>query len=311
MKEDLFIAKNHAYWNEFEDLIYVFDKNRIAQLGSDKIERFLYLFRAVSHHLAYVRTHYPKSKLENYLNHLVGTAHHHLYTVRKNPWYDFKNFMIDIFPQKVRQHYLFILSSFFIFFFGMLLSFYMVLQDTSNSLYFIPQKTIDAIDYSFQAKEWDYALMSSMIMVNNITVSLKAFVYGLFFGIGTVYILFLNGCLLGALTALVSINGDLLKYASLILPHGILELTAIFIAGGAGLLLGKALLIPGKYKRIDYVIKSGKEGIYLLLGCILFLVVAALIEGFFTPLSISPIIKLGFALLTLLGIILYINISKK
>lgn len=311
MREDLFIAKNKAYWNELEKLTHVFSTNRIPQLGSEKIERFLYLFRAASHHLAYVRTHYPESKLESYLNTLVGNAHHHLYTVRKNPWYDFKNFIAGIFPQKVYQHSPFIVSSFFIFCFGMLLSFYMVLHDASNSLYFLPKKMIDTIDYSFQAKEWDYPLMSSIIMINNITVSLKAFVYGLFLGIGTVYILFLNGCILGALTALVYLNGDLLKYASLILPHGILELTAIFIAGGAGLLLGKALLIPGKYKRLDYVIKSGKEGVQLLSGCVLFLVAAALIEGFFTPLPISPIIKLVFALFTLLGLVLYISISKK
>lgn len=311
LKENIFIEKNKSYWNELEEHINFFRKNNMKNIGSDKIEAFLYLFRTASHNLAYVRTHYPKSKLEKYLNSLVGNAHHHLYAVRKNPWYDFKNFLLYTFPKKVREHGFFIGASFLVFLLGVMVSFIMVLHDSSNSLYFIPQNILDTIDYSFKAKKWDYPLMSSMIMINNITISLKAFVFGLFLGIGTLYILFVNGCMLGALTGLVYLKGDLLKYASLILPHGILELTAIFIAGGGGLLLGKALLIPGKYRRLDHVIKSGKEGVTLLFGSALFLVVAALIEGFFTPLSISPTIKLAFASFTFLGIILYMNISKQ
>ncbi|QEK12677.1 stage II sporulation protein M [Crassaminicella thermophila] len=310
MKEDLFIEKNKIYWKELENYIHLFSKNKLSSINSNKIERFIYLFRTVSHHLAYVRTYYPESKLEKYLNSLTGNAHHYLYTVRKNPWYDFKIFILYTFPKKIHKYKLFILSSFLIFFFGMLISFYMVIQDSSNSLYFLPKKLLDAIDYNFKAKQWDYPLMSSTIMINNITVSLKAFIYGIFLGIGTFYILFVNGCILGALTGLVYLNGDLIKYASLILPHGILELSAIFIAGAAGLLLGKSLLIPGKYKRLDYMIKNSKEGIKLLLGCIILLVIAALIEGFFTPLPISSVIKLTFAAFTFFALTLYLWILK-
>ncbi|QXM06273.1 stage II sporulation protein M [Crassaminicella indica] len=310
MKENIFIKRNKIYWNELEEHIHLFSKNSISRISSEKIERFLYLFRSASHHLAYARTHYPKSKLEKYLNTLVGNAHHHLYTVKKNPWYDFKNYILRDFPNALRKHQLFILSSFLVFLFGAIISFIMVIYDSTNSLYFLPKNIIDTIDYSFKNRQWDYPLMSSIIMINNITVSLKAFVYGLFLGIGTIYILFINGCILGSLTGLVYLNGDLLKYTSLILPHGIIELTAIFIAGGAGLLLGKGLLIPGKYKRLDYLIKSGKEGVRLLLGCIIFLIIAAIIEGFFTPLDISPVIKLGFAGFTLLGLILYMVFLK-
>ena len=133
----------------------------------------------------------------------------------------------------------------------------------------------------------------------------------LFRSVGTLYILFFNGCILGALTGLVFKNGDLIKYASLILPHGILELTAIFIAGGAGLLLGKGLLIPGKYKRLDSVVKNAKEGVRLLLGALIFLVIAALIEGFFTPLPISTSVKLMFSGCTFLGILFYFKISRR
>ncbi|WP_053956072.1 stage II sporulation protein M [Inediibacterium massiliense] len=305
MKENIFIEKNQRYWEELENLISLFGKNNISSIHFNEIKRFLYLFRTTSHHLGYVRTFYPKSNLEKYLNALIGNAHHHLYTVKKNPWYDFKNFICHTFPQKVHTYFPFILSSFFIFLLGILISFFMVIHDSSTSLYFLPKDLLDSIDFTFSPKEWDYPLMSSQIMINNIRVSLVAFVYGIFLGLGTIYILFFNGCMLGALTGMVFLKGDLLLYASLILPHGILELTAIFIAGGAGLILGKSLLIPGKYKRLDFVVKMAKEGVFLLLGSILFLIIAAIIEGFFTPLSISPIIKLFFSFLTLIGISLY------
>ncbi|QZY56418.1 stage II sporulation protein M [Crassaminicella profunda] len=310
MKENIFIEKNKVYWDELENHVHLFSKHNITNIPSEKIERFLYLFRSASHHLAYVRTHYPQSKLEKYLNTLVGHAHQHLYTVQKNPWVDFKNYITKNFPNSLRNHHLFILSSFLVFLLGAIISFIMVIQDSSNSYYFLPKAFLNTIDYSFKNREWDYPLMSSTIMINNITVSLKAFIFGIFLGIGTIYILFVNGCLLGALTGLVYLNGDLIKYASLILPHGIIELTAIFIAGGAGLLLGKGLLIPGKTKRLDCLIESGKEGAHLLLGCMLLLVVAGIIEGFFTPLAISPIIKLLFASFTLLGLILYMKFFK-
>ncbi|MCC5908872.1 MAG: stage II sporulation protein M [Clostridiaceae bacterium] len=260
--------------------------------------------------MAYARTHYPGSQVEKYLNSIVGNAHHLLYTVRKNPWYDLKDFVLHSFPRKLLQYKLYILSSFIIFLLGALISFVMVAYDTSYSLYFIPPKILSSIDYSFEATQWDYPLMTSIIMINNITVSLKAFIYGIFLGIGTLYILFLNGGMLGALTALAYFNGDFLRYASLILPHGILELTAIFIAGGAGLLIGKAMLIPGKYARLDAVIKNTKEGVSLILGAVIFLGIAALIEGFFTPLPISPVIKLVFAFLTFICIVFYVKPLK-
>ncbi|MFZ5967806.1 MAG: stage II sporulation protein M [Bacillota bacterium] len=311
MKENVFIEINKAYWTELEEHIHLFHKNSIQHMSSDKIERFLYLFRTASHHLGYARTYYPQSKLEKYLNNLVGNAHHHLYTVRKNPWYDFKNFIGHGFPQQVYQYRFFIRLSFFVFLLGGLISFFMVIRDSSTSLYFLPKSILETIDYNFSPKQWDYPLMSSTIMINNIGVSLRAFVFGLFLGIGALYILFFNGCVLGALTGLVWENGDLMKYASLILPHGIVELTAIFIAGGAGLLLGKGILMPGKYKRLDCVVKNGKEGVRLLLGSAILLVFAGLIEGFFTPMDISPMIKLVFSACTFVGILLYLQIRKR
>lgn len=152
------------------------------------------------------------------------------------------------------------------------------------------------------------ALEASSIMTNNILVSIKAFVYGITLGVGTIYILFFNGALLGALTALVYLYSDPVKYWSLILPHGVIELTAIFIAGAAGLMIGRSLLIPKEHSRLHSLVKGSKSALSMIWGIILMLIVAGIIEGFFTPSKVSEIGKLIFAATTGILLIAYLAI---
>ena len=118
--------------------------------------------------------------------------------------------------------------------------------------------------------------------------------------------LFLNGALLGALTALVYLRGNPLTYWSLILPHGIIELTAIFISGAAGLLIAKHIILPGRYSRKDALIAGAKQAVSLMSGVVIMLVIAGLIEGFFTPRAVGAEMKLIFAGATGLSIISYL-----
>ena len=150
---------------------------------------------------------------------------------------------------------------------------------------------------------------ASQIMTNNISVAIKAFVYGISFGIGTIYILFINGALLGALTALVYLYADPVRYWSLILPHGVIELTAIFIAGAAGIIIAKSLLLPGEYSRRHALIDGGKKSIPLLIGVAIMLVIAGIIEGFITPLEIiDEDLKLIIAAFTGILLMLYFSV---
>jgi len=185
----------------------------------------------------------------------------------------------------------------------------MVLYNPDNAILFLPQHFIDVVQKGqMGGGQWNYPLMSSYIMVNNISVSLRAFVWGITLGIGTIYILFMNGSLLGALTALVYLNGNPSNYWALILPHGIIELTAIFISGGAGLMLAKGLLLPGQHTRFQSVIKQAKNSVSLVIGVIIMLVIAGIIEGFFTPLPIQGLFKLSFAAFTAILLFIYLLI---
>jgi uncharacterized membrane protein SpoIIM required for sporulation len=183
-------------------------------------------------------------------------------------------------------------------------SYIMVRMDNNFAGYFLPQEIASRTDWSNKQASFtkeSFPITSSYIMVNNIMVSVKAFTYGIAAGIGTFYIVLTNGAMLGALTALVANHTtNLLYYWALILPHGVIELTAIFISGGVGLSLGKSILIPGEYSRVNSLIQAAKKSAAFIPGIVLMLILAGLIEGFFTPLPILPEYKLGFALLTLI-----------
>jgi uncharacterized membrane protein SpoIIM required for sporulation len=149
--------------------------------------------------------------------------------------------------------------------------------------------------------------VSSFIMVNNILVSLKAAAFGITMGVGTVYVLIANGLMLGGLSG-VATNYDVsLNYWAVILPHGIIELTAICFAGGAGFVLARAIYAPGDLPRRDSLKIAGGEAVRLMTGVALLLVIAGLIEGFITPLPLPPLLKIAFAMLTAIVLLFYLN----
>lgn len=309
MKEEQFIELNSDTWRELETLTTIINQKGLKFLPSEDVKKFLIIFRQSSHHLAYARTHYPKSSVVTYLNSLVNKCHSHVYAVKKlSPSILFKYISQD-FPRLLKEYRWFVLSSFSFFAFGVILSMLLVINNVDNARLFLPENLITTVKSgNIGGGQWDYPLMSSYIMVNNISVSLKAFVMGITLGIGTIYVLFFNGALLGALTALIYIYGKPINYWSLILPHGIIELTAIFISGAAGLIIARSILLPGNYSRKHSLIKGAKESISLIIGIMFMLVIAGIIEGFFTPLNISEISKLIFAAISGVLLIVYFSI---
>jgi len=309
LKEIQFTQNNSSSWEELKQLTDLLDKRGVSKLQPKQLRRFLYLFRKASHDLAYSRTHFAGSDVITYLNSLVGRAHNHIYAVKKNNLSGVLGYFTIGFSKQVKLFRRYIFAAVLIFLLGFILSLALVTANHLNASYFLPENMIQSIDWEMgNHNSWDYPLMSSVIMVNNISVALKAFVFGITLGIGTIYVLFYNGALLGALTGLVYHFGNPVRYWSLILPHGIIELSAIFISGGAGFILARSILIPREYTRRHSIIKGAKEAVSLVLGIILMLAVAGLIEGFFTPLDISPNIKLIFATATAVVGLLYFSI---
>jgi len=144
---------------------------------------------------------------------------------------------------------------------------------------------------------------ASRIMTNNILVTIYTFAFGATFGVGTLFYLAYNGANIASVVALTyraGFGNDLVTFMA---AHGVIELTCIFIAGGAGLLVGTAMIMPGNRTRADALKIRGMEAVRLMLGVALLLVVAGIIEGFVSPAPINPRIKYSVAAMT--GIALY------
>jgi uncharacterized membrane protein SpoIIM required for sporulation len=310
LTEEQFIKLNSSTWQQLDAIFSKVNTNGVKNMPSNDIKLFLQLFRQSSHDLAYARTYYPKSNIVIYLNALVGKSHSKIYSVKKNSLSNFFSYISFGYPSMLRTIKKYILASFAIFLFGFFLSLMLVLINTDNAKFFLEQNLIDGIisNHSNNSSSWNYPLMSSQIMTNNISVCLRSFAFGITLGIGTIYVLFVNGSLLGALTALIYLYGNPMNFWSLILPHGVIELTAIFISGAAGLIIAKSLLLPNEYSRKDSLIKASKQAVYLVLGIIIMLIIAGIIEGFFTPLNIGEWPKLIFAALTFIALSAYFSI---
>jgi uncharacterized membrane protein SpoIIM required for sporulation len=138
----------------------------------------------------------------------------------------------------------------------------------------------------------------SRIATNNITVSLMAWALGLSFGIGTVWLMIFNGLMMGAISAACLRAGMLVPLLEFVVGHGSLELPAIWISGGAGLLMAQAILFPGRYRRGVELRLKGQTSVQIIVGIVPILLIAAAVEAFVSPTEVSGIAK------ALLGLVL-------
>ena len=212
------------------------------------------------------------------------------------------------------EQWRFVVAALALFTLGALGSFFSVLNDPQHIYSILPANIAYGVDPDSLGSadgQVDSAVMSAGIMTNNIQVAFLAFAGGITFGLLTVYALIYNGIIIGALAALFWHHGKTYAFWAYIVPHGMIELTAIFIAGGAGLLMGYKLLVPGHFSRGYQLKVHAKRSVQLLLGTIPLFVIAGVIEGFITPAAISLEAKYFVAFLTVLGLIFYFMIGKR
>ena len=150
-------------------------------------------------------------------------------------------------------------------------------------------------------------LVSSFIITNNIRVTIGAFALGITFGLGTLFILFLNGLTIGTTFGACHLHGLARLLLTFVVGHGFLELSSIFICGGAGLLMGKSLLFPGRLRRIDSLKLVSRDAFGLFAGCIPLLVFAGIIEGFISSsANLDPVTKYVVGISTFIALLLYV-----
>ena len=265
------------------------------------------MYRQTAADLSTVREHAANEALGRHLNELLGRAHNLVYAgaARSRPA-DALHFVIDGFPQTFRRTLSYTLTAFALFLVGALVGVGLASADPGFERFILNGDMMDTIA---RREMWTHDILSmkpyasSAIMTNNIAVSLAACATGMLAGLGPVYMMLFNGLLIGVIGSACFRAGMSVALWSFVTPHGVLELPAIFIAGGAGLLLGKGILFPGTLPRRDSVAEAGRDAVRLLLGVVPILVVAGLVEGFVSPTPTAPGLKfaIGAGLFVLLA----------
>lgn len=303
-----FINERKNNWQRLEDLLSMLEFSSLSGFSKIEVREFGELYRRAASDLAIARAETRDPKLVNYLNSLVIRAHGKIYRAESQGANLVWKFFANDFPQAFRRKWKFIALAFGVFMFFAIAGFILCYSD---------QKFVDTLglnEVSIKAKsneKWWLSLNdanqigSSQILTNNILVSLMAIAYGAFFGIGTLYVLFQNGLINGGLLGVCYKTNPEFGNAlvTFMVGHGVIELSCIFIAAGAGMLIGYALINPGDLTRGAALKKNGLEAVRLAIGCACLLVVAGIIEGFLSPSALPPFVKFGTGILT--GIAVY------
>jgi uncharacterized membrane protein SpoIIM required for sporulation len=282
------IARREPNWKQLETLLRKVEKKGIFTLTADEVRQMASLYRSVSADLARARTYDVGTTVIRDLQQLTSRSYNQIYQgSRQQEWQKAWEFCCWGFPQVVQKTFPYIAIATVIFLIGMLVSWWYAWQDPVFLSTIVPQELIEKV--RDRGELWMGSIVgieplaSSGIMQNNLTVAFSAVGGGITAGIITVYILVFNGLNIGAIATLVGQNNLAYPFWAFVLPHGSLELPAIFLSGGAGLLIARALLFPGKYRRAAAFQFYGSQAAQLIFGIVPMLILAGIIEGFFSP----------------------------
>lgn len=288
MREAAFIKANRNKWQNIDDETQD-NKNIPADALADN-------FIELTDDLSYARTFYPKSQTVKYLNQLASRYFLNIYRYRVKEKGRFFRFWKEELPLIMYRNRKYMLYSLIFMLSGVLLGIFSQSQNPSFIVSILGEEyvnqtlaNIEKGDPMAVYKSQDSGPMFLFISSNNIKVSFMAFIMGITCSIGTVVVLFQNGVMLGVFQFFFYQKGLLLTSAMSVWLHGTLEISAIIIAGGAGIALGNSLLFPGSYKRTVSLLRASKDAVKIVIGLVPVFLIAGFIESFLTRLTDMPI----------------------
>ena len=289
MREVVFLKSNEKRWRQIE-----------AIAGGQKNttpDNLANIFIQLSDDLAYAQTNYPDSPTTDYLNQITVQLYRIIHKNKKfhfNRLFSFWQYELPLEFRKAHKQFLisFLIFSVFVLI-GLVSVHYeedfakvvlgndyveMTDQNINNDDPMAVYKKGDSSENAFGEK----AFMFIRITLNNIKISIYTFIGGAVFGLGTIYILFKNGVMLGVFQWYFYTKGLLFSSFLTIWIHGTIEISCIIIAGGAGLVIGSGFLYPKTHSRMNSFIKHAKRGVKIMIGIIPLIIMAGLLEGFVT-----------------------------
>lgn len=307
--EELYTTQKQN-WTALDALIK-HSQRQIGSLSPEDVQLLGRLYRQATSDLAMAQRDFPRHQVTSYLNQLVGRAHAVIYRDEPLQTNRLVNFALRGFPRVFRKTLPFTLAAALLFLLPALATGLATFFAPHSARWLLPVEIQSLIPMIEQKELWvnipihERPYASSFIMQNNIRVSFLAFASGMTAGLFTLWILILNGLILGGLLGLTAHHEVGWELANFVIGHGVLELSVIFMAGGSGLMLGWAMLRPGLMRRRDALTIAAQDAVKLLLGAVPILVVAGIIEGFISPAeNILPIFKWGVGIFS--GALFYV-----
>ena len=315
--ERAFINGKRATWERLSVIVERTKNGGLKHLTKEELPALGSLYRRAAADLAYARAQGANPNLVLYLNELVGNAHGVIYAEESGGWGRVWGFFAYGLADVLRRRMPFVLAAVLLNVIGALLAYTMVHRDPAQLALYFPGEMMDAVDFwkkggadHQQSTLGGGILFSSSLMTHNTQVGITAFAMGITLLVPIV-LMFQNGSMIGALDAVVQPTGHLTSMWAGLLPHGVCELSATFICGGAGLCIGWALLAPGAYSRKDALITNGRDACKLMVGTLPLWITAGILEGNVSHSSLPHWAKFGLAGVQFVALVSYIYGSRR
>lgn len=293
MNPSNFFASRKKDWDDLNHLITRSRKGE-NRLSPEDIRQLSRLYRAASSDLALAQREFPNHQITAYLNQMVARAHSVIYRGEPFAWNRVTRFVTSGFPRVFRQTLPFTVIAALFFIIPALLAGAGIFWRLEMAQWLLPAEMQSMVEMIENQELWtdipwdERPFTSAFIMRNNIQVAFLAFGSGVTAGLATIWVMAFNGLILGGLTGLTAYYGIGFDLWTFVIGHGVIELSVIFMAGGAGLMIGWAIIHPGLLRRKDALALAARKAIRLVIGCVPLLVIAGTIEGFISPSEVLP-----------------------
>ena len=310
MDIDRYLARNQEAWTRLQQLTRRARRGP-SHLSAEELDELVRLYQRTSAHLSYVRTYYRDAGLTARLTTLVADAGAVIYGARGGTMKAVGRFFAATFPAAVWHNRRFVLVAAALTFLPSLaLGAWLAGSDRA-----VDASAPDAVREAYVEEDFEAYYSSepagqfaAKVFVNNVQVSIMAFAAGILLCVVTAGILVVNGANLGFAAGLFYAAGEAPRFWGLILPHGLLELTAVVVAGGAGLRLGWTIIDPGDRLRGEALAEEGRRAVVIVLGLILAFAIAGLIEGFVTGSPLPTSVRVGIGVTVEVAFLLYVGV---
>jgi len=320
LNRERFIKQRRTDWQQMETLLASLQRSRLGKWTGRDVTRLSKLYRSVCYDLSLVQSREWGVRLEQYLNDLVAQGHNCLYRAPPRSLDTALTFLSDGFPALLRKRKNFFFVALALFAIPFLVSFWLTKSDQATAEWLVDKTAMEhsresyskAFYNSIDARYADErSRMVGFYVQNNIGIAFQCFALGVTFGIGTVITLLFNGISLGAVSGYLVSEGLGDNFFSFAISHGSFELTAIAVAGAAGLLVGWGMVHPGELSRAESLRVHGLDAIKLASGSGFMLAIAALIEAYFSPMAIPHAVKYVVGTMLWLIVFLYLGFGGR